>query len=470
MVFSSPVFVFLFLPVVYVLNKLLPLRAKNYLLILASLIFYAWGEPLYVILMLVSVTANYILALLIEASRQRRSAMRAWLVVCVIVNIGMLFVFKYANFFVANLNGLLGTSIPSPEIRLPIGISFFTFQAMSYVIDVYRDVSKAQKNYANVLLYISFFPQLIAGPIVKYHDIAMQIEQRTETAEKTVAGLRRFTIGLAKKLLIANTMGAVADKAFALPIGDVSIAVAWLGAITYSLQIYFDFSGYSDMAIGLAKLFGFELKENFLYPYTAGSIKLFWRKWHISLSTWFKEYLYIPLGGNRKGQARTVFNLVFVFFCTGLWHGAEWTFVVWGLFHGLFLMLERVGVIKPERFKPKWLANVYTLLVVVVAFTIFRAETLSGGVWHIVKMFSGFTASAAAIRFVSETLTPTVIAMFVIGIIGATPLPSMLYKRIRSRKATLADYGSMALTLALLLVCAFALSSQTYNPFIYFRF
>ena len=470
MVFSSPVFVFLFLPLVYAADKLLPLRAKNYVLILASLVFYAWGEPVFILLMMISVTANYVLALLIEKNRQQKKAMRAWLAVCVIVNLGMLFVFKYANFFVANVNVLLGTSIPGPDIRLPIGISFYTFQAMSYVIDVYRDVSKAQKNYANVLLYISFFPQLIAGPIVKYHDIALQIQSRTETAEKTVAGLKRFTVGLAKKLLIANAMGAVADKAFALPLGDVGIGVAWLGALTYSLQIYFDFSGYSDMAIGLAKLFGFDLKENFLYPYTAGSIKQFWRKWHISLSTWFKEYLYIPLGGNRRGTARTVFNLVFVFFCTGLWHGAEWTFVVWGLFHGLFLMLERVGVIKPDRFKPKWLSSVYTLLVVVTAFTIFRAETLSQGFGYIARMFSGFTASEASLRFLSETLTPVVIAFGVLGIVGSTPLPKIIYERIRSRTSRLAEYGAMIATLALLAVCALALSSQTYNPFIYFRF
>lgn len=469
MVFSSPVFVFLFLPVVYALNKLLPLRAKNYLLIFASLVFYAWGEPVFIVLMMVSVTANYVLALGIEDNRQRQKAMRAWLAACVVFNIGMLFVFKYANFFVANVNALLGISIPSPDIRLPIGISFYTFQAMSYVIDVYRGVSKAQKNYANVLLYISFFPQLIAGPIVKYHDIALQIEHRTETAEQTVAGLKRFTVGLAKKLLIANAMGAVADKAFALPVGDVSIGVAWLGAFAYSLQIYFDFSGYSDMAIGLARLFGFELKENFLYPYTAGSVRQFWRKWHVSLSTWFKEYLYIPLGGNRKGTARTVFNLIFVFFCTGLWHGAEWTFVIWGLYHGLFLMLERVAF-KPERFKPKWLAHAYTLLVVITAFTIFRAENLSQGFLYIAKMFTGFAASAASMRFLSETLTPSVIALGLIGIIGSTPLMSRLYERLKACAAGLAEYGTMALTLLVLAICALAISSQTYNPFIYFRF
>jgi alginate O-acetyltransferase complex protein AlgI len=470
MVFSSPVFVFLFLPVVYAADKLLPMRARNYLLILASLVFYAWGEPVFIVLMMASVTANYVLALLIERNRQQPKAMRVWLAVCAIVNLGMLFVFKYANFFVANINALLAVSIPGPDIRLPIGISFYTFQAMSYVIDVYRGVSKAQKNYANVLLYISFFPQLIAGPIVKYHDIALQIENRAETVEKTVAGLKRFTVGLAKKILIANAMGAVADKAFALPLGDVSIGVAWLGALTYSLQIYFDFSGYSDMAIGLAKLFGFELKENFLYPYTAGSIKQFWRKWHVSLSTWFKEYLYIPLGGNRRGTARTVLNLVFVFFCTGLWHGAEWTFVVWGLFHGLFLMLERVGAIRPERFKPKWLGSVYTLLVVLTAFTIFRAETLLQGFSYIARMFSGFAATDMSIRFLSEALTPSVIVFGALGIVGSTPLPKMIYERIRSRASRLAEYGSMAAALALLIVCALVLSSQTYNPFIYFRF
>lgn len=469
MVFSSPIFLLIFLPIVFLAYKVLPKRAKNYVLIAASLFFYAWGEPIYILLMIGSVIMNYLLARLIDG----KGKSKLWLLLCVALNIGMLFVFKYANFFVGNVNSLLGISLMIPVIRLPIGISFFTFQAMSYVIDVYRGKNAAQKNFANVLLYISFFPQLIAGPIVKYHDIAQQIQTRVETHEKTVAGLQRFTVGLAKKLFIANAMGSVADKIFALVPSDINISIAWIGAVAYALQIYFDFSGYSDMAIGLAKIFGFELKENFLYPYTAGSIKTFWRKWHISLSTWFKEYLYIPLGGNRKGSFRTSINLIIVFFCTGLWHGAEWTFVVWGFFHGLFIMLERLGVIKPERFKPKWLGNVYTVLIAVVAFTIFRAATLTQGFSFIGKMFAGFGTSTQIQSILGETLTASVIAFGVIAIVGATPLAKNLYLKIKNSgriNASVFDIGMMVVTIAVLILCILSLAGSTYNPFIYFRF
>ncbi|MFA5676396.1 MAG: MBOAT family protein [Christensenellales bacterium] len=464
MVFSSPVFLFLFLPVVFAANKLLPVKARNYLLILASLFFYAWGEPVFVLLMLGSVLANYLFALGLGKGKQAK----LWLALCVVFNIGMLFVFKYANFFADNINGFFGLTINIAAIRLPIGISFYTFQAMSYVIDVYRGTSKPQKNLGNVLLYISFFPQLIAGPIVKYHDIDLQIQRRAETPQKTAAGLRRFTVGLLKKLIIANTMGAVADSVFALSPDGVNAAVAWVGAISYSIQIYFDFSGYSDMALGLAGLFGFELKENFLHPYISRSVKEFWRRWHVSLSTWFKEYLYIPLGGNRKGAFRTGVNLTIVFLCTGFWHGAEWTFVVWGLIHGVFMLLER-GV-DMDKLRPKFLGNVYTLLVAVTAFTIFRAATLEQGFTMIGRMFTGFYTDINIRSFLSETLTPSVIATAVIAVIAATPFPVKAFAYLRFKWERSAEYLSYGLTLAGLFVCMFALSSQTYNPFIYFRF
>ena len=298
---------------------------------------------------------------------------------------------------------------------LPLGISFYTFKAVSYIVDVYRGNVQAQKNYFNVLLYLSIFPQVIAGPIVGYSDISGQFNSRTESMEKTVAGLKRFTVGLAKKLLIAGVVGSVADKVYTLPTEGINILIAWTGAIAYVLQIYFDFSGYSDMAIGLSQIFGFDIKENFDYPYTARSIKRFWRKWHISLSTWFREYLYIPLGGNHKGTFRTALNLLIVFFCTGFWHGASWTFIVWGLFHGLFLVLERVGIIKTEKLKPKWLANVYTMLVVTVGFTLFRAETISQGAVFIEKMFTGFYVTEEGLSFLSRTLTPQVITVIALA-------------------------------------------------------
>ncbi|MDD3959884.1 MAG: MBOAT family protein [Oscillospiraceae bacterium] len=475
MVFSSPIFLFVFLPVVFVVNKLLPGRFRNTFLLLASLLFYAWGEPVYIILMLLSVTINYGAARLIGPVEERSARAKVFLILSVIFNLGMLFVFKYANFFFDNLNLIIGNAPEIPLIRLPIGISFFTFQAMSYSIDVYRGHTPPQKNPGNVLLYISFFPQLIAGPIVLYSDIHKQIKKREETIEKTVSGLKRFTIGLGKKVLIANTLGAVADKVFAadLPLSEVNAPIAWLGAVSYALQIYFDFSGYSDMAIGLAKLFGFELKENFNYPYISGSIKEFWRRWHISLSTWFKEYLYIPLGGNRKGMVRTAINLLIVFFCTGIWHGAQWTFVVWGFYHGLFIMLERIGVIRPEKWKFKALGRVYTLLVAVTAFVIFRADSIGRGFSMIGKMFAGWTMKPEMLTFLSTTVTPSVILFLIIGIIGATDLPKKWTAKIAGKApvpAMAREIVSMAAVLIILGLCVLSLSSTAYNPFIYFRF
>ncbi len=473
MVFSSPIFLFIFLPVTFLFYKVLPFRLKNVFLVFVSLLFYAWGEPVFVLLMIVSVCANYFFARLIGEDPKENRRAKTFLVCSIVFNLGMLFVFKYSNFFVYNVNYILDMHLQIPKIRLPIGISFYTFQAMSYVIDVYRKITKPQKKLTYVFLYISFFPQLIAGPIVLYADIAAQIEKRTETLERTVTGLKRFSIGLGKKLLLANTMGLLADQVFAQDLSVVNLPVAWVGAVAYALQIYFDFSGYSDMALGLADLFGFELKENFRYPYMSSSIKEFWRRWHISLSTWFKDYLYIPLGGNRKGKMRTVVNLLIVFFCTGLWHGAEWTFVVWGLFHGFFIMSERVGLIKPEKFRPKWLAHAYALTVVVVTFVIFRATTLSQGFRFVGKMFAGFSFRIESEAFLRQALTAPVLFCFVLAIIGATSLPRNAWGAMKLRlkgHSPIVEAVSMTATLCVLVLCIFALSGQTYNPFIYFRF
>ena len=330
MVFSSMVFMCIFLPVVFILHCILPgIRLKNALLLLASVLFYAYGEPVYIILLFVSTLLNYFCACMIESSKYKKVI----LTLAVICNLGILIVFKYTDFILGTVNILTGLHLPLPQIRMPIGISFFTFQAMSYVIDVYRGTTKAQKNYAKVLLYISFFPQLIAGPIVKYQDIAQVFDNRTQSLEGVSLGIRRFSAGLCKKVLISNTMGLVADQLFGASAGNINAAGAWLGAISYMLQIYFDFSGYSDMAIGLGWMFGFHFKENFNYPYISGSIREFWRRWHISLSGWFLEYLYIPLGGNRKGKFRTVVNKMIVFLCTGIWHGAAVNFLFWGIYH-----------------------------------------------------------------------------------------------------------------------------------------
>lgn len=473
MVFSSPVFLFVFLPFVFLVNKALPVKLRNIFLLIMSLIFYAWGEPVYVLLMILSVFVNYGLALAMGDRETRKGSARLWLVLCVIFNIGMLMVFKYANFMVDNVNGLLGTSLLIPVIRLPIGISFFTFQAMSYSLDVFMGGTKPQKNPGHVLLYVSLFPQLIAGPIVLYSDVEKQLDYRVENMEKTVAGLKRFSVGLGKKVLIANAMGSVADKVFALQGSEVNSAIAWLGAIAYSLQIYFDFSGYSDMAIGLGKMIGFEFKENFNYPYISRSIKEFWNRWHISLSTWFKQYLYIPLGGNRKGSVRTIINLLIVFFCTGLWHGAQWTFVVWGLYHGFFIIMERIGVINPEKWKWKFLGQIYTVLVAVTAFVIFRATTFKQGFSMLGSMFAGWKMTPAMLSFLCATLTPSVILFLIVGILGATDLPKKLAGKVAGKLKSheaLIETVSMVAAFAVFALCALSLSSTAYNPFIYFRF
>ncbi len=474
MVFSSLVFLCVFLPTVFILYTLIPvLKVRNALLIVASLIFYAYGEPVYVLLMIFSSAINYLCARMVAPKSGKKN--KPALIYAVIINLGILAFFKYTGFFISTLNGSFGLKLPVPEIALPIGISFFTFQALSYVIDVYRGTVPVQKNYFNVLLYITFFPQLIAGPIVKYRDISEQIEKRKQSIEKTALGLRRFICGLAKKVLIANTMGQTADIVFAMKSDSLSIPAAWLGAITYLFQIYYDFSGYSDMAIGLGMMFGFEFKENFNYPYGAASIQEFWRRWHISLSTWFKEYLYIPLGGNRKGKLRTVLNRIIVFFFTGLWHGANWTFVFWGLYHGFFLLLEElIPVIKRI---PKAIGHIYALLVVTVGFVIFRADTLTQGFEVVKSMFTGFSFTSESISTVLAQLTPWFILMLLCAVIGCAPIKPLADKlrigaeiKSISKKQAFAQTVLYIFAFVLFVWCVLRLSSASYNPFIYFRF
>ncbi|MDO4568580.1 MAG: MBOAT family protein [Clostridia bacterium] len=468
MVFSSATFLFIFLPAVFLANLILARfklrRVQNALLMLASVLFYAWGEPVYVLLMLLSTAVNYLLARLHtpEGAARRR---RALTITSVAFNIGMLAFFKYSGFLVENFNALFGADAPVPGVALPIGISFYTFQALSYVLDVYRGVAKARRNYFDVLLYISFFPQLIAGPIVRYGDIAEQIDDREITLDKTARGLSRFCVGLAKKVLVANVLGGAADALYALD--ALNTPAAWMAALCYALQIYFDFSGYSDMAIGLGGVFGFRFRENFNYPYIAQSIQDFWRRWHISLSTWFREYLYIPLGGNRKGAARTGINKVIVFFFTGLWHGASWNFVVWGLFHGLFIMLESYRVIKTDSW-PKALRHIYTLLVVVIGFVFFRAETLEAAAGVIAAMFS-FNFAGIAGAHLSTVITPIVACAFAAGCIASAPVASRLAVR-GDRGARALEIAKFAAALAVFALSVLALSTSAYNPFIYFRF
>ena len=460
MVFSSLTFLCIFLPVLLIVYYLVrPVKIRNGILVLASLLFYAFGEPVYILLMVISMVVNYFLG---RALAQRKKSI---LVLAVVLNLGALGVFKYAGWIAGMISDAGNLGWPELKLSLPIGISFYTFQALSYLIDVYRGRCSVQKNPLYFFLYISFFPQLIAGPIVKYHDIENQIGNRAMDAEHVASGLQRFLVGLGKKVLIANVMAHAADTVFAMTAAGMGMAAAWTGAVAYLLQIYFDFSGYSDMAIGLGRMFGFRFLENFQYPYAADSIKEFWHRWHISLSTWFKEYLYIPLGGNRKGRIRTCVNKIIVFFCTGLWHGANLTFVVWGLFHGAFLLLEDFV---PVRKVPKVLRHIYTVLVVCIGFVIFRADNMSQACLMIGKMFGGYQAAAAPLAEIAAVWTPLFIFVLILAVFGSSPVWRIFFRKWEGTPAlTVISYVYSALILVL---CLLYLSGGGYNPFIYFRF
>lgn len=458
------VFLCVFLPAAFCLHLLLPgMRAKNFLLVVASLVFYAYGEPIYVILLVASSAGNYILARLTgECPKIRKFTMT----LAVVINLGLLVIFKYSGFLVETFNSVTGAGIPVPQVRMPIGISFFTFQALSYVIDVYRGDASVQKNFGKVLLYISFFPQLIAGPIVKYHDVEAEINNRKQTPEEIGKGIRRFIAGLSKKVLIANTMGLVADNLFGAAATGITGPGAWLGAVSYMLQIYFDFSGYSDMALGLGMMFGFHFHENFDYPYISASIREFWRRWHMSLSGWFKEYLYIPLGGNRRGKFRTVVNKMIVFVCTGIWHGASFNFLFWGIYHGFFLMLEEyIPFIGKKGGKLKsFFQHVYALLVVCVGFVFFRADTMKQGCFWIREMFTDFGWKASAMSLTLQQLTPVYLVTLAAALVAAVPVNSIL------KKYKWYEGFTYVLSLAGFALCVLSLAGGTYNPFIYFRF
>lgn len=452
MVFSSATFVLLFLPCVFLITRWLPLRMQNVVLTIASLIFYGWGEPVYIALMLLSAFVNYWLA--------RFMPNRKLAVVAVIWNIGLLVVFKYAAFVVANVNALWQTRFTVPSIALPIGISFYTFQILSYVLDVQKGEIAPQKNFMHVLLYMTFFPQLVAGPIVLFKDVAQEIKERQATTEDIAAGISRFVIGLAKKLFIANSMAGLVDPLYGQ--NAFGTGTAWLLLAAYMLQIYFDFSAYSDMAIGMGRMFGFHFKENFNYPYLAVSMQDFWRRWHISLSRWFRDYLYIPLGGNRGTAWQTARNLSIVFLLTGLWHGAAWTFVVWGLVHGLFLLLERF-VYNTRRW-PRPLGHLYALVLSGATFVIFRADSLKQAAL-ILKALILPTANTAANTLTLATHgTPFFWLLFILGIVFAMPHDLLAYA-LKKRPAF--HYAGIAV---LWFFCLMALATASYNPFIYFRF
>ena len=474
MVFSSAVFLFAFLPLVFIVCRLLPgLRAKNTWLALTSIVFYAFGQLQYVPLFLVSVLLNYVFGLLLQSRLRCRRVLAA---AAVALNLGILCVFKYTDFLIGAVNSATGASIPLPGITLPIGISFFTFQGLSYVIDVYRDPDSGARNFFKVLLYIAFFPQLIAGPIVKYHDIARQIDERELSVSLTAGGMSRFTAGLAKKLLVSNAAGYIADTVFdtLLPSGALDFRLAWLGAVCYTLQIYFDFSGYSDMAIGLGRMFGFEIKENFNYPYASLSMREFWRRWHISLSTWFREYLYIPLGGSRRGKARTLLNRMTVFLCTGIWHGANYTFILWGIVHGVLTCLEDTGAIPVEKLRKslcgRLVCRLYTLLSVTLLFVLFRADSIPQAGTLIAAMFSAPVTAVSAYQF-WRLLTPAAALTLGIAVLAAAGAAPVLDGFCREHIGLWVHRRFLqALSLAVLVLSILNLSRGGFNPFIYFQF
>ena len=477
MVFSSLTFLFLFLPVVlFLLSLCRKIPYQNTLLFLSSLLFYAWGGVSYTLILLGSIVVNFLAGNAIQNHPHHR---KLWFTLAVILNLSSLIFFKYANFLVDNVNVLTGIFGISPiflkRILLPIGISFYTFQGISYLTDVYRGQVKAQTNFIRLGTYIALFPQLIAGPIIRYHEIEPQLSQRDFSWENLYQGIQRFCFGLARKILIANQLALIADDIFARAPGTITSATAWLGALVYALQIYYDFAGYSDMAIGLGRMFGFRFPENFNFPYLATSIRDFWRRWHITLSAWFKDYLYIPLGGNRKGKGRTYLNLYIVFFLTGFWHGASWTFVVWGLMHGSLMVVERLGFdrLLEKSYKP--LRHLYTLLMVVVAWVFFRAESLDYALAFVGRMFSFHGGSLSP--FMAYYAQPLYWLAGIIALLGATPLFDWLNRQWKTavcnghRGLSHLRYWSVMLGMvAVLFISCCFLVTGGYNPFIYFRF
>lgn len=466
MVFSSTIFLCVYLPLVLLGYYICPKKGRNLFLLIVSLVFYAWGEPKYVFLMIFSILVNYIFGRLMDKNRGRQKRMKLLLVLSVVIDLGLLSVFKYTDFIITNVNAIFGASFDLLNIALPIGISFYTFQAMSYTIDVYRDDVRVQKNLIDFGMYITMFPQLIAGPIVRYADVQDQLADRSVTTADFSEGVMRFVVGLGKKVLLANQMGAVWSEIYALG-GDVSALMAWTGAIAYTFQIYFDFSGYSDMAIGLGRMFGFKFPENFRYPYQSVSITDFWRRWHITLSTWFKEYLYIPLGGNRCGLARQALNLLIVWSLTGFWHGAGWNFVMWGLYYFVILFIEKLFLLKALDKLPKLFRHVYALLLIVIGWVIFASDDVSVLLPYLGSMFGANGAVGG--MDVYTLLTKAV--LIIICCVASTELPKRLFLSATGAMNEKAAFTiKSVMTIALLALSMILLIGDSYNPFLYFRF
>ena len=461
MIFSSITFLFFFLPIVLAIYYIAPKKFKNLVLLISSLCFYFLGEPDYIFLIIFSIISTYIFGLLID---KYRDYSKIFLVISICVSVGILVYFKYINFIIENINLVIKNKIDFIYVVLPIGISFYTFQMISYNIDVYRGQAKVQKNILKLAMYISLFPQLIAGPIVRYTTIENQLENRTHTLEKFSNGIRRFVIGLGKKVLIANVLGELSNKFLAS--NDVSVLFFWMYGISIMLQIYFDFSGYSDMAIGLGKMFGFEFLENFNYPYISKTVTEFWRRWHISLSSWFRDYIYIPLGGNRVSKLKWIRNILIVWILTGLWHGASWNFVIWGLYFGILLLVEKLFLNKFLEKIPNIFKRLYLLIIVMISFIIFNGE----GVSQILRNIGGLVGIGGVPLISSESLyyLKSYFIVLLVGIIGATPLVKNIIKSKKLSK--ISNYLEPVFLVIVLIISTSYIIDGSFNPFLYFRF
>ncbi len=470
MVFSSLEFLLAFLTVTLLVYFVVPLKLRNIVLLVVSLIFYGWGEPVYVFLMIFTITVDYIFGLLVERAQKRDDPKRArlHLILSVVINLAILGFFKYYNFFVSNLRLIPGLDwLPLLDLELPIGISFYTFQALSYVIDVYRRDTGAQHNIASFGAYVTLYPQLIAGPIVRYKDVDDQLAVREHSVPLFAEGCRTFIAGMGKKILLANTAGQLWEYFRAIPTDERTVAAAWMGMLCYAFQIYFDFSGYSDMAIGLGKMIGFRFIENFNYPYISKSITEFWRRWHMSLSTWFRDYVYIPLGGNRCSKLKQLRNIFVVWFLTGFWHGASWNYILWGIYYFVLLMIEKTFLLDKLKKAPAFVSHIYTLFFILFGWLLFVFEDLSAGFVWLGNMFGVGTIQAVSAGDVYNLVRN--LAFFVILAVAATPLPKKLYRKL-TEKSNSARIVASAGGIVMLLVCMAYLVDSSFNPFLYFRF
>lgn len=468
MVFSSLIFIFIFLPLVLVSYYIAPRRLRNTVILLASLLFYAWGEPTYIILIIISILINYLGALLIRANIKNKDKSKFIFITLLLIDISILFFFKYYGFAIECLGSIIGLGLKVKSISLPLGISFYTFQQISYIADIYMQKIKPQRNLIDFATYITMFPQLIAGPIVKYNDIHKQLTNRKESINKFGEGVQRFIIGLGKKVILANNIGVIWTQVKEVNLNDLSVVLSWIGIIAFTLQIYFDFSGYSDMAIGLAKMFGFDFLENFAYPHISKSITEFWRRWHMSLGGWFREYIYIPLGGNKKGTLIQVRNLFIVWFTTGLWHGASTNFVVWGLYFGVVLFIEKIYLKDLLKKIPSIFSHIYTLIIVMIGWVIFDMNTLTDS-GHYIKIMFGFSNNIFIDNLAKYILTNNFIILL-IGLICSTKLIKIYMNKIKSTFRENDVFLITAINLLILIISTAYLVGASYNPFLYFRF